>query len=115
MAIVNEVRKTGIGNSGVSIVIDYVDNQVLVALNGVQLAEITGPGSQIYSENITGRLEDGRPNILTITLTNFFFNGTNPVGISGRVNVGSEEINLGQSSGNAAQGIFSQTMIILEK
>lgn len=118
MAKITEVRKASIGNAGVTITIDAVDNHAIVALNGVQLKELKGPpGFQTYSENITTKLEDDRPNVLVVTLANLHGSGFNPANISGKVDIGSEEVNISETSGNqsVAQGIFSQTMLIIEK
>ncbi len=127
MARITEVRKTGIGNSSVVVTIDKVHNSAVVSLNGVELAELetnfytNPPTFQTYTENITNKLQSGCPNVLVITLANHDLPGhdlprsvVNRTHISGKVNVGSEEINI-SATGNAPQGIFSQTTIILEK
>lgn len=113
MAKIRQVHKTGIGNSAVSINVDAVDNQGIVALNGVQLAQLDGPGDfRGYRENITRQLNYG-VNVLVISVVNY----GGVAHISGSVDVGPNEINIGETSGgsSAPDGMYSQIVIVLEK
>jgi len=116
MAEIVEHRKTGIGNAAVSINVNQVDNELLIALNGTQIARLTGPGNPVYQENLSQYILAGRPNVLVLTLANFSGGGFNPATCQAVLNVGNEEINLGVGSvGNAPEGVYAQSIIILER
>jgi hypothetical protein len=111
---------TGIGSAAVSIVVDKVDNQAVVTLNGQVLRVLEGPKNfQSYEENITNELRNDRPNVLVVTVANYSAKkeSFNPANLSGKLNVGGDEINLSVTSGNASrpQGIFAQQVVILER
>ena len=117
MATIQEIRRENIANAAVSLSVTHVDNQVTVALNGVEIAQLTGPpGFQQFQENLSGQIVAGRPNVLVVTLVNFAGGGFNPAAIQAVLNVGGEEINLSASSGQSvAQGLFAQFIIILQR
>ena len=118
MAIIREFRRTNIDNAAVVVNVDSVDNEFTITLNGNQIAQLNGPGGNSqFTTNISNSVLRGKSNVLVLTLNNFAGGGFNPANVQARVEVGNETINVTESSGNqsAAQGLFSQSVIVLER
>jgi hypothetical protein len=79
MATIQQHRRTNIGNGAVSLNVTAVDNELTIALNGVQLAQLTGPGGfSGHTENLAAQLKSGEPNVLVVSLANYNSGGFNP-------------------------------------
>lgn len=107
----------GIGNGAVQLTINEADNEVLVVLNGTQIALLQlHTGNQNYSENIAQNLKPGEPNVLCITLANYMgAHGNSPAVIQGVLAVQGHEYSIGYSNQSASQGVKAQITFLLEK
>jgi hypothetical protein len=118
MAQVFEIVRQGIRNSVVTLNVTQVDNEVTIALNNAQIAQLTDPPDfSGFSENLTGMLENGEPNVLVLSLVNYAGGAPNPVNVSASLNVGAEQISLNAGSGGVTvpQGLYAQFIVVLTK
>ncbi len=114
---IQEFRPGNIGNAGVSLTVNDVDNELTAALNGTPIVRLTGPAGPglPFNTNLTGSIIAGQPNVLAVAVCNFAGGGFNPSSCDAFLDVGGDRINLSFSENGVPDGLTALFTVILQK